>query len=64
MKKVKVIFFLALFSHGSDKGSSRISLKRIYFCSIGALVRTLMEKEGHQKWGRGRIIVHSLHWRN
>ena len=41
MEKIKVILSLALFNHGSDKGSSQISLKRIYFCSIGALVRTL-----------------------
>lgn len=53
MEKVKVIFFLALFSHGSDKGSSRISLKRIYFCSIGALVRTLLEKRGQPEVGSG-----------
>ena len=37
MKKVKVIFFLALFSHGSDKGSSCISLKEnillLHWCS-------------------------------
>ena len=53
MEKVKVIFFLALFSHGSDKGSSRISLKRIYFCSIGAPVRTLLEKRGRPEVGSG-----------
>ena len=51
MEKVKVIFSLALFSHGSDKGSSRISLKRIYFCSIGTLVRTLLEKRGPPEVG-------------
>ena len=53
MEKVKFIFFLALFSHGSDKGSSSISLKRIYFCSIGALVRTLLEKRGQPEVGAG-----------